>query len=176
MKASLWLSLFAVLAASAPPARAGGNYGPADAEVLEVLSAINRNEIAAAELAIAKSTAPQVLNYAKMMEEDHQANLNEAQRLLKNAGPAPVDEAESADVKAKGEIELVALQPLEGSRFNAAYISMMVKGHGDALATIDKKLFPKARSKDVKTHLRDTRNRVAAHLAEARRVQSGLAY
>ena len=174
MKPSLWLTLFAVLTASVPSARAEGNYGPADAEVLKVLAAINTHEINAAVLAIAKSTAPQVLNYAKMMEEDHQANLNETLRLLKNAGPEPVDEAESAAVKAQGEAHLADLRPLEGSRFNAAYISMMVKGHGETLSTLDKKLIPKARSKDVKKHLRDTRDRVAAHLAEARRVQSAL--
>lgn len=166
------LLLSAVFAASVVHAEA--NYGPADAEVLSVLAAINQNEIEAADVAVAKSVSPQVLNYAKMMEEHHKANLADTEKLLKKTGPAPVDQAQSAVLRVKGKEELSSIDSLEGARFNAAYIDLMVKGHTEALNTLDKDLLKKARSQDVKTHLTETRNRVAAHLAEARRIQAGL--
>lgn len=168
---SLSLSLLAAVAASAG---AGGNYGPSDAEVLTVLAVINQNEIAAADAAEAKSASPQVLSFAKMMQEHHKEGLEKAEKMLKDAGPAPVDAAESEPWRARGQKDVEELSVLEGPRFNTAYMDLVVKAHGEVLRTIDQKLLKKARSKEVKQHLRETRARVASHLAQARDIQASL--
>jgi putative membrane protein len=145
-----------------------------DAEVLGILAAVNRNEIAAAEVAVKKNASPAVLDFARMMKQEHAANLEETRRLAKKigAGPGETEAVEGLRKEGKGLVDTLSVQ--QGTLFSEAYMDAMVKGHADALDLIDNKLLKEARNEEVKKHLEKTREKVASHLAHAQRLQDSL--
>jgi putative membrane protein len=147
----------------------------ADAEVLDVLAAINENEVNAAEEALKKSDLnPRVLDYAAMMQKEHGANLDKTQRLAIVSSAVTSDTENAEKLRAKGASDLTALKPLDGVPFDAAYMDMMVRGHGEALEIINNDLLRRVENAEVRKHLQETRDRVAVHLEEAKRIQSEL--
>lgn len=152
-----------------PPA---GAASP-DGDALGVLAAINEHEVAAAMQAKSKGVKGKVLEYANMMETEHNKNLAETRGLDGKDGV--MMNSASPDVTAqrsKGEAELAALGALEGDAYEKAYIDAMVKGHTDALAALDGKLIPAATVPAVKDHLTKTRGAVQHHLDAAKALQT----
>lgn len=147
---------------------AASSLSDADSEALGVVSAINQHEIAAAKQAQGYQLPPKVNDYAAMMIKDHSDNDAEIQKL----GP-PGDSRAATAQKAKGQAELAALGQHKGD-YAKAYIDAMVKGHTEALKTIDDKLLPESQSPEAKQHLQKTRTAVVHHLEEAKSIQSSL--
>jgi putative membrane protein len=145
-----------------------------DAEALNILTAINENEIRAAEEALKKKADPEVLDYASMMQKEHTKNLEKTRELAKKVGATAWESAAVAKLRAQGEEDLSKLKALEGDEFNGSYMDMMVKGHGEALDMIDNKLSRSAKNDAVKEHLHETRERVNAHLREAEDIVAAL--
>lgn len=135
---------------------------------LGVLNAINEHEIAAGEQAISKKVDGEVAAYARMMIEQHSEN-----RTKTSALGADADAAQAQAQRRKGEQELASLAAQDGDAYRKAYIDAMVKGHTEALATLDGTLIPSAGRQDVKDHLATTRQHVAEHLEQAKRLQQG---
>ncbi len=77
-------------------------------------------------------------------------------------------------LRVKGAGELAAIVPLDGDAFEKAYIETMIKGHMEALDMIDSQLLKNAENAALKKHLTETRTHVAAHLDEAKKIQSGM--
>jgi len=107
-------------------------FGPAaafaqplsDADILNKIHSIDRNEIAAAELARSKSSDEQVKKFARAMMRDHAKADAQVAELAKKKGIA-LDEAKpSAD----------PLADMSGVDFDRGYANKMVKGHEEALA------------------------------------------
>ncbi|EGD10090.1 hypothetical protein XVE_1572 [Xanthomonas vesicatoria ATCC 35937] len=133
---------------------------------LGTLSAINVGEINAANLALQKQVQGGVRDYAMRMVKEHTDNNQKLEKWQPNTS--------AADAKAqmaKAKTEAAALQKLDGTAFETAYVTAMVKDHTDALAALDKKLIPAAKTPDVLAHLQTTRHHVADHLAAAKALQ-----
>ncbi len=145
-----------------------------DAEILAMVAAIDENEVLAAAEAAHKKVSPEVLAYARMLHKAHGKNAVDTLKLGMKAKIMPVESARVDEMRMKGAGELAKLLPLDGERFAAAFMTAMIKGHTDVLAMIDGKLLPGAKNDAVKQHLTATRGHVAAHLEEAKKVQSGL--
>ena len=140
-----------------------------DSLALALLGSVNEHEIAAAKQAEAKDVSVPVLKYAKMMETQHSENQSKTQSL---GTLANTDEVKAK--KSKGEQELAELNKKTGKEYEAAYVDAMVKGHTEALSLIDTRLIPLASSEPVKQHMKDTRDHVAMHLAEAQKLQASM--
>lgn len=146
---------------------AGGD----DAEVLAFVIAIDDNEILAAAEAGKKGVSPKVLEYAKMVHQEHGKNLVETAALGTKIRVTPMDTEAVDKVRVKGAGQLAALLPLEGEQFSNAYLKAMIAGHVEALEMIDGHLLKTAKNEALKKHLATTRGHIAGHLERAKELQ-----
>ena len=169
---------------------------PSQGEALTLLNAVNEHEIKAAEMAKSKNVTGPVLEYANMMQAEHNKNMADTTALLQGAGgtnPAAtdtgaaagaaagmsaggpgVDSARVTEQKAKAEAKRAQLQGLEGEAFARAYIDAMVTDHAEALTLLDSMLIPAATDEAVKAHLTTTREHIQKHHDRAREIQTQL--
>lgn len=143
-----------------------------DAEILAFVIAVDDNEVLAAGQAQKKKIRADVKAYAKMLHKEHGMNLGQTMMLGRSLEVKPIDTPAVDKFRVKGAGELAALVPLNGEAFAAAYLDAMVKGHSEVLDMIDSKLLPNADNAALKKHLMKTRKHVAAHLDQAKRLQS----
>lgn len=166
----------------APPDRTETLNTPApqpavgDAAALSTLVAVNKHEIAAAELAQSKEIDAATRDYAKMLERDHRANLEKVENLSKLTKTPIAESPEVAELKRKTAAERDSLAKLDGKEFQNAYLDAMVKGHAEVLSTIDGKLLPGSTDAAVQQHLRATRESVSKHLAKAKELRGAPAH
>jgi putative membrane protein len=163
--------------APAAPASDTATAAPAPAAsqgaLLGVVATIDKHEVAAAEQARSKKVGGAVLDYANMLHREHSANLKAGEALA--SGPAAVNAESSPDATAlqeKGRAELATLDQKSGKDYETAYVDAMVKGHTEALATLDDKLLPAAQDENVRNFLTNTRDHVAMHLEQGKKLQS----
>jgi putative membrane protein len=139
-----------------------------DATALAVLATVDKDEIAAAKLALTKGMSKGAEDYAHMMVHEHEANLADT-RKLKPSGMG--HDADAMQVKKDDEATMAKLKPLEGKAFEKAYIDAMVAGHTKVLGKLDNELLPNAIDAKVKAHLKATREAVSKHLDAAKALQ-----
>ncbi|STY30271.1 Predicted outer membrane protein [Legionella wadsworthii] len=145
-----------------------------EGEILGTLSVVNKNEIAAAELAMKKSSNPQVKSYAKMLKKQHTQNLNEGSKLAKKLGITPIKNDKAKSLQKKGEQELHKLSSLNGKDFDKAYMKAMVKGHTDVLNMVDNKILPNVSNPTLKSFVESTRSHIQMHLDQGEKIQNEL--
>ncbi len=75
------------------------------------------------------------------------------------------------DLKAKGASDLAMLAPLNGKDFEEAYVDAMVKNHTEVLAMIDNQLLKDAENEQLRKNLVATREEIASHLEQAKKLQ-----
>ncbi|MBA3647247.1 MAG: DUF4142 domain-containing protein [Chitinophagales bacterium] len=142
-----------------------------DAEVLAFVNAVNVNEILAAAEAQKKKISGPVMDYAKMLQTEHGANMMKTAQLGQSINTTPsITKAVDAVMK-KGAGELATLIPLDGKDFETAYLDAMIKGHTEALDMIDNQLLKTAKNEALKQHITDTRQHVAMHLDQAKKLK-----
>lgn len=145
-----------------------------DGEIIAIVIAVDKNEIAAAKKALHKGVAPKVKQYAQMLKRQHSENLNEALRLRKEMHITPVKTARVISIQQKGAKELVTLSTLKNKNFEKAYVDAMVTGHAHVLKMIDNDLLKNASNASVKKFLLATRPHIKAHLQEGQAIQKEL--
>lgn len=135
-----------------------------DSKIIAIVMAVDKSEIAAARVAKKKNIAVSVLNYAKYLQQQHQNNLIQIQKLSKLTGLKPLQSATTADMTKQNKHDLTALKALNGVPFETAYIDAMVKGHTAGLQLIDTTLLKNVTNAQLKTFLVNFRAMVAHHL------------
>lgn len=143
--------------------------------ILGMVAAVDKHEIAAAEQAKEKGVEGEVMEFANMLQEDHQANLDKTQALAESEGVQIATTGPVADMQQHGEQELQRLSSMDGEAYADAWVDAMVQGHTMALDTIDNQLLPAATDPEVQAHLNATRAAVAGHLDRAKELQGGAA-
>lgn len=176
-----------------PESAGTATFVEADRKALLTVMEVDRHEISAAEMALAKNVQGEVRAYAEALLQDHTRNLEATRSLLGPAadatgeamttvagGTAATTETAAGDadahrdlaeVKQKHDAEREHLQTLSGAGFQKAWIDAMVKGHAEALAKLDDALIPDAKDDRVRSHLQTTRSAIAGHLESARGLQ-----
>lgn len=145
---------------------AGRQAGMLDqSQSLGVLSAINRAEITAGQMASTKGQGAETKRYGQAMVKAHTEN----DAKLKQWRPAPSPQAQQMTDHAKAEA--AKLSALQGAEFDAAYINAMVMDHRKALDTLDTMLIPAAKDAAAVAFLKETRMHVADHLKQAQALQ-----
>ena len=153
----------------APAPEGGARLSSGDDLVLGMLGAVDEHEIAAARQAQQKNVTGAALDYAKMMEQEHTANLDKTKSLGTLAETPDVK-----DLKDKGAADLATLGQSTGDAYATAYIDAMIAGHQDTLTMIDSKMTAAASSDPVRQHLAETKTRVEQHLAKAREIKAAM--
>lgn len=153
------------------PMRDTTGTGGTDAEVLSFVIAIDMNEILAAAEAQKKKIGQAVMNYAKMLHQEHGNNAVKTMKLGQSINTTPADTKAVDALKVKGAGELAMLIPLDGKEFETAYLDAMIKGHNEAIAMLDSKLLTTAKNDALKKHLTETRTHVAMHLEQAKKLK-----
>jgi putative membrane protein len=164
----IFVSMIAGLALAAPVWSA-----ESPAEQIAFVSAIDEHEIAAAQEAKNRNVPQPVQQFAEMMIEQHQQNLDETQAVSEKLGVAPAETAQIAAFKTEGESKLGAMRSLDDQAFAKKYADEMVAGHEKALKKIDG--FMKNAEGTLKEHLAKTRSHVATHLMHAKQLRASLA-
>lgn len=145
-----------------------------DAEVLSFVNAVNVNEILAASVAQKKKINGPVMDYAKMLHTEHGVNMGKTMKLGQTINVTPSDTKAVNDLYMKGAGELATLVPKDGKEFESAYVDAMIKGHNEAIAMIDDKLMKQAKNDALKKHLTDTRQAIAMHLEQAKKLKADM--
>jgi putative membrane protein len=143
------------------------------AGILSTIITIDQNEILAAVQALNSDTSSDVTDFANMMLKDHGKNLSDALALANKIKALPINPNPN-DMHSQGDKDLVALAAEEGKAYEKAYVDAMVKGHAAALKLITDKFIKTAKNADLKNFLADTKEAVAHHLEEAKKLQDSM--
>ena len=110
--------------AATDPAKAG-----ADAEILAWLIVLNENEVTAAMTAEQKASTTEqqkisqpVLDYAKMLHEQHAKGAQDTKELAVKIGVTPAETPAVEQLRAKGKEGHGKLAPLMGPEFERAFV------------------------------------------------------
>jgi putative membrane protein len=142
-----------------------------DGEIIAIVIAVNKNEIAAAKEALTKKTTPAIKRYAQMLKQQHTQNLNKILKLSKKIGVAPLETATAVSLQQDGAKELATLSSLKGKDFEKSYIDAMVNGHTHVLKLIDDDLLKNVSNPSLKKFLLATRPNIESHLQQGLALQ-----
>jgi putative membrane protein len=123
---------------------------PTDPQIAHIAYTAGVIDIEAAKLALAKSTAKSVKDFAQSMLDDHQAVNEQALKLVEKLGVTPEDNSTSQTLTSAAEAKRAELADLSGDAFDKAYIDNEVLYHqqvNDALETL---LIPSAQNGELK--------------------------
>lgn len=98
-----------------------------DGEILASIEAVDNNEITLGNEVLKKNPSKKVKEYAKLMVDEHTANLKEAEKLSQKTNIAAVESDSSKDIEKQGKDDVDSLSSLDGKDLDKAYIDMMVK-------------------------------------------------
>jgi putative membrane protein len=150
------------------PTRAGALN---DAQILDVLTVVNRGEIEAGKIAKDKAQRQEVKDFADMMIGEHGAAMDKTRDLMTAANLQNQESALSR--KLRGDVQTVAqrLQSAATPDFDREYLDAQIRMHQDALRLIDDDLLPAAQNGAIVSFLKELRPKVAMHLDHARDAQ-----
>lgn len=129
--------------------------------LLNDLHAANQMEIAAGKLALKNSDSKAVKDYGRMLTKDHTA----ADRKLK-----ALSKRKSAELTKPAPKEMTDLERRKGADFDSAFLTMMVKDHGEAISLVERGRV-QCEDADVKAFLDEVLPTLKKHQAEATRLQ-----
>ncbi|MFP3556840.1 DUF4142 domain-containing protein [Paraburkholderia sp. SIMBA_049] len=172
MKSAHWLLLTALAIAGAPAW--SQSAGPTDPQIAAIVVAANQADIDAGKLAESKTHSKDVKAFAQQMVTDHTGVNKAAVDLVHKLGVKPATNPTSDSLKQGGEANIANLKPLQGAKFDRAYIDHEVTYHQNVIDALDKTLIPSAQNAELKALLVKVRPAFVAHLDHAKMVQASL--
>ncbi|MET0389063.1 MAG: DUF4142 domain-containing protein [Polyangiales bacterium] len=145
-----------------------------DEQMLQVLTTVDTGEIAQAQLAVTKSSSPQVRNFASEMIEQHNRAKQQGALLASQTKLSPTASRASKQLQAQGATTLEKLQSTDPGNFDQAYMKAQVKQHQDVINMLDTQLIPAATNPDLHNHLVSARGMVDQHLRHAKQLTDSL--
>jgi putative membrane protein len=144
------------------------------ADIVDIVAAINIGEIQAADAAMKKAKNAEVKKFAQKMHADHNALNKEIMNIDIKLG-IPNDRSErSLMIKEKNEFTLNRLKDKTGEEFDKTYIKDQVMMHKLSLETLEHSLIPSAKDIKLKAALEKARENVAQHLKHAQTLERQL--
>jgi putative membrane protein len=148
--------------------------GPSDANIAAIVLAANNTDISYAKLAPARAQSPAIKDFAARMLADHTLVNQRMNDLMARIDLTPEENTTSLDFRDESTEKRDLMRPLEGRVFDSTYIANEITYHTKLLAAIDSVLLPRARDPQLEQTIAALRPAVAAHLAHAQMVRSGL--
>lgn len=168
--------------ATAPGATTPGAAGataavapPTDAQIMGMVNAVDKHEIDAANKALKEKMSAEAAGYARMLKEQHTANMARTKSLGKTLKMKAAKSPAAEEFRAKGEAQVKTMAALDSAQFERAYLDAMVTGHAEVLQMLDSQLIPAAKNDSLKSHLNEVRGHVSAHLEQGKRLQEAQA-
>lgn len=145
-----------------------------DAQVVNIVVAVNNNAIEAGELARSRSSNEKVKAFAHGMVGEH-ADVNKSiTELVTRLDLTPHDSPIAKDLKAEGEKDRAALKALTGEEFDKAYVDKTITLHQNVLDMIDNQLMPKVENQELKALLFSLFSPFSDHLRDAQQIRASL--
>jgi putative membrane protein len=135
-----------------------------DAKALRDLAQANMAEVEAGKLASQKAQNPEVKKFAEHMVDDHSKQLDELKQMAQSK-----EVKLPAQPKAKHQSAMKKLQGMSGEEFDRAYMSQMVKDHGEALQ-LAQKTAKQAKDGELKSVAQKAAPEIRQHLDMARKL------
>ncbi len=142
-----------------------------DAEIASVAVVANQIDVTYAALAKQKSKSADILQFAKIMANDHKAVIAQATALVKKLGVTPKNNAVSKSLLSDAEKTKKMLRTKSGMAFNKAYIDNEVVYHKAVINAVESLLIPQTKNSELKVLLQNVVPALKAHLAHAEMVQ-----
>lgn len=150
---------------------ANKNAMPTQPEIVAKLNVLDELEIQAAKDAQQKQLAQPMLEFARKLETFHADCRDKTREVAGNLDITPADSSAISEMRKQAADERESIADLEGERFADAWLAQRIECHEKAIQKIDEKFLPAATSDELREHLNATRTKLAAHLAEARRLR-----
>ncbi len=145
-----------------------------DPEIASVAVTANQIDIDYAKIAIKKSKNTQVINFAKTMEKDHGAVIDQAVALVTKLGVTPKDNATSQSLNAQALKTRKMLNSKSGKAFDKAYVDNEVAYHTAVIGAVENVLIPDATNQELHDLLVSAVPLFKAHLEHAKMIQKSL--
>lgn len=145
-----------------------------DAQIAAIVVTANQVDIDAGQLAVGKTTQPEVKAFAQTMITDHTAVNKNAVALVTRLNVTPEANDTSRSLQQGGDQNLTALRALTGVAFDRAYVEHEVAYHQAVIDALDTTLIPNAQNADLKALLIKVRPAFVAHLDHAKHLQASL--
>jgi putative membrane protein len=156
------------------PASAQKSQKLTDPEIASVAVNANQIDIDYAKIAIKKSKDKEVINFAKTMEKDHGAVIDQAVALVTKLGVTPEDNATSQSLNAQAIKTRKVLNSKSGKAFDKAYVYNEVAYHTAVIGAVENVLIPDATNKELHDLLISAVPLFKAHLEHAKMLQKSL--
>jgi putative membrane protein len=146
-----------------------------DAQIGMVSDVAHTAAIDQSRIAFAKAKDPRVKEFAKKMLAEHGKAKQAEQAVLVEARLSPEASPLSTEFGVDAGRALFALREAGEGPIDRTYIDAQLSLHEKYLAALDEQLIPNARDSRLEQALRNTRQRVGAHLDEARELERSFA-
>jgi len=167
--------LLAVLSASLLSAAPSFAADPlSDVEIAHAAYTADELDIAYAKIALEKSKAPAIREFAELMIKDHTAANEAALALVKKLGVTPKDNAFSQTLVKNGEAKKTELRGLSGAAFDRAYAQNELGYHQVVVKTVAEDWIPTIQNAEFKKFMTDANEIFQVHLEHAQHMVDGL--
>jgi putative membrane protein len=145
-----------------------------DAQIAEILDALNVGEIEQAREVLQRSKNDRVRRFAEHMIGDHGAAKEKGRGLERDAQISPQASSVSDEIKSNGVQIVSMLDASKGFDLDRVYMDAQIVQHQQALDLIVQTLLPQAKDAQLKSTLMETRDVVAHHLQMAKDIRASL--
>lgn len=143
-----------------------------DAQVAHIAYTAGQIDITAAQQALAKSSNPDVIEFANQMARDHKAVNDQALALVAKLAVSPEENPTSQSLLAAAQAKQAELDALEGAAFDAAYVASEVTYHQTVNEALKTTLIPAAHEAELKALLETGLVLFTEHQAHAEHLAS----
>lgn len=138
-----------------------------DPQIAHIAYTAGQIDVAAANLALAKTTNPDVRAFAELMARDHAAVNDQALALVKRLKVTPEANATSEALTTQASKIEARLKMLSGAAFDRAYVENEVAYHRTVNEALRKNLIPSAHNGELKRLLETGLTLFQEHQAHA---------
>lgn len=142
-----------------------------DPEIASVAVTANQIDVDYAAIAQKKSTNKEVLNFAKTMQDDHNAVIAMAVKLVTKLKVTPKTNAVTKSLLEGAEKTSKLLNSKTGKAFDKAYIDNEVAYHEAVISAVETLLIPQTQNAELKGLLEKILPSLRTHLDHAKMVQ-----
>jgi putative membrane protein len=144
-----------------------------DSQIAAILQTIDADQLQESQLAESKARSPEVKRFARDMVNAHRQMQGRENALFQRLQITPSPNPVSQQLRSDAQTRLSNLQSMRGNDFDQAYLADEVREHNNHLELLDRAI-PNVKNPDLKSDLQNVRAKIAAHLADAERIQATL--
>jgi putative membrane protein len=143
------------------------------AEALTLVALVDQHELKLAQLTQSKQVSEPVMEYAKMMVNDHTPHLAKTRSMLDGAGGMQQDSAGARELMQLDQQTMARLNGLQGDAYARAYMDHMVESHQMGIAMVAASMSV-AKDESQREFLKTTKETMQKHLQHAQKVKGQL--